>query len=73
MSALMTSNQTFGLNATTMQGVVYNGVPFETNVETVPVPVLQDGQDAIVKISTSALCGSDLHTYHGITGAGQSP
>lgn len=73
MSALMSSNQTIGLNATTMQGVVYNGVPFEMNVETVPVPVLEDGQDAIVKITTSALCGSDLHTYHGITGAGQPP
>ncbi|SCO91263.1 related to formaldehyde dehydrogenase [Fusarium oxysporum] len=56
-----------------MRGVVYNGVPFEMAVQDVPVPQILNATDAIVKITTSALCGSDLHTYHGITGAGTPP
>jgi threonine dehydrogenase-like Zn-dependent dehydrogenase len=33
-------------------------------VETVPDPQLTD-RDAIVKISSTAICGSDLHLYDG--------
>ncbi|KAM5344937.1 hypothetical protein ACJ41O_010799 [Fusarium nematophilum] len=56
-----------------MRGVVYNGVPHEMVVDDVPVPIIQNGTDAIIKITTSALCGSDLHTYHGFAGAGTPP
>ncbi|MFD6568010.1 zinc-dependent alcohol dehydrogenase [Micromonospora profundi] len=31
----------------------------------VPDPKLMNARDAIVKISTTAICGSDLHLYHG--------
>jgi threonine dehydrogenase-like Zn-dependent dehydrogenase len=31
----------------------------------VPDPVIEDGRDAIVKVSSCAICGSDLHLYAG--------
>ena len=65
-------NQTLATNAT-MRGVVYNGVPYEMVVENLPVPTLDHSNDAIVRITTSALCGSDLHIYHGVSGAGTPP
>ena len=34
-------------------------------VETVPDPVLLNPRDAIVKVTSSAICGSDLHLYDG--------
>ena len=33
------------------------------SVEEVPDPVIQEPTDAIVKITSSAICGSDLHLY----------
>lgn len=72
MSLVPGLNFTSGTNAT-MRGVVYNGVPYEMVVDDVPVPIIQNATDAIVKITTSALCGSDLHTYHGFAGAGTPP
>lgn len=34
-------------------------------VEDKPKPSIQDSTDAIVKITKAAICGSDLHFYHG--------
>jgi threonine dehydrogenase-like Zn-dependent dehydrogenase len=34
-------------------------------VETVPHPVILNPRDAIVKVTTTAICGSDLHIYEG--------
>ena len=33
------------------------------SVETVPDPVLQEPNDAIIKVTSTAICGSDLHLY----------
>jgi len=38
---------------------------FDIRVESVPVPKIQDPDDAIVKVTLAALCGSDLHIYRG--------
>jgi threonine dehydrogenase-like Zn-dependent dehydrogenase len=35
----------------------------DVRVETVPDPVIQEPTDAIVRITSSAICGSDLHLY----------
>ena len=35
------------------------------DVENVPDPKILNGRDAIVKISSTAICGSDLHLYDG--------
>ncbi len=51
-----------------MRAVVYKG-PFEVAVETVPDPTLQHPNDVIVKITSSCICGSDLHMYEGRTAA----
>src|SRR4051794_18961271 len=35
----------------------------DVRVDTVPDPAIQDPKDAIVRITTTAICGSDLHLY----------
>ena len=51
-----------------MKEVVYKE-PFKVAVEDVPRPKIQNPNDAIVKITTTAICGSDLHMYEGRTAA----
>ena len=34
--------------------------------ETVPDPTIQDGRDAIIKVTACAICGSDLHLFDGV-------
>ncbi|WP_099158221.1 zinc-dependent alcohol dehydrogenase [Virgibacillus ndiopensis] len=47
-----------------MKAVTYQGK--ETiNVKEVDDPRIQDSQDVIVKITSTAICGSDLHLYQG--------
>lgn len=50
-----------------MKAVVYKE-PYKVAVEEVDDPKIQDPTDAIIKITTSAICGSDLHMYEGRTG-----
>ncbi|EIF33064.1 theronine dehydrogenase-like Zn-dependent dehydrogenase [Burkholderia sp. Ch1-1] len=33
--------------------------------DTVPDPIIEEGRDAIIKVSTCAICGSDLHLFDG--------
>jgi len=51
-----------------MKAVVYKG-PFSVAVENVPDPSIQHPNDVIVKITSSCICGSDLHMYEGRTAA----
>jgi threonine dehydrogenase-like Zn-dependent dehydrogenase len=37
----------------------------DVRVETVPDPILQDAQDIILRVTATAICGSDLHIYRG--------
>src|SRR5581483_8533031 len=37
----------------------------DVRVETVPEPKLINPRDAIVRVTSSAICGSDLHLYGG--------
>src|SRR4051794_31672356 len=37
----------------------------DVRVQEVPDPTILSARDAIVKISTTAICGSDLHLYDG--------
>jgi len=48
-----------------MKAVVYNK-PGDVSVESVPDPEITDGRDVIVRVTKSAVCGSDLHFYRGI-------
>lgn len=51
-----------------MKAVVYKG-PYEVAVENVEDPRIQDPSDVIVRITSTAICGSDLHMYEGRTDA----
>ncbi|KAK2018409.1 alcohol dehydrogenase GroES-like domain-containing protein [Colletotrichum eremochloae] len=57
-----------------MRAVFWEGKPFEVTVKDhVPLPRIKKPEDAIVRITTSAICGTDLHTYHGILGSKEVP
>ena len=47
-----------------MKAVVWHA-PGNIRVDTVPDPVVQDPFDAVVRITTSAICGTDLHFVRG--------
>ena len=47
-----------------MKALCWNGKT-DVSVETVPDPKLLNGRDAIVRITRTAICGSDLHLYDG--------
>jgi glutathione-independent formaldehyde dehydrogenase len=51
-----------------MKAVVYKG-PFEVAVEEVEKPRVQHPNDVIVRVTSTAICGSDLHMYEGRTAA----
>ncbi|GLI72169.1 hypothetical protein PoHVEF18_000339 [Penicillium ochrochloron] len=55
-------------SATTMQALNYLG-PYQVRVEEVEKPKLEHPDDIIVKVTTAAICGSDLHMYEGRTAA----
>ncbi|KAJ0132914.1 Uncharacterized protein HZ326_24003 [Fusarium oxysporum f. sp. albedinis] len=42
------------------------------HIQNFQTPAISNDTDAIVSITTSALCGSDLHRYHGYVG-GEPP
>ena len=37
----------------------------DLRIEEVPDPIILNPRDAIVKITSTAICGSDLHIYNG--------
>ena len=45
-----------------MRAVVWHGTE-DVRVEQVPDPVIREPTDAIVRITSTAICGSDLHLY----------
>ena len=47
-----------------MKAVCWNGIN-NVGVETVPDPKLINPRDAIIRVSSTAICGSDLHLYNG--------
>ena len=51
-----------------MKAVVYKE-PFKVAVENVPDARIEQPTDVLVRITSSAICGSDLHMYEGRTGA----
>lgn len=45
---------------TVMKAVVWKG-PFEVDIQSVPKPKVINPNDIVVKVTTTAICGSDLH------------
>jgi threonine dehydrogenase-like Zn-dependent dehydrogenase len=56
-----------------MRAVAQLGQAYNVSVIDVPVPTILDPTDAIVRINASAICGSDLHTYHVASGSPDAP
>ena len=48
-----------------MKALVYHG-PKNVSVDTIPDPILQGNRDAIIRVTATAICGSDLHIYNGL-------
>jgi len=51
-----------------MQAVVYQG-PHDVAIEAVDEPQIEHENDVVIDITTSCICGSDLHMYEGRTSA----
>ena len=51
-----------------MKALVYQG-PYSVGYQDVPEPRIESPLDAIVRITTTNICGSDLHMYEGRTSA----
>jgi threonine dehydrogenase-like Zn-dependent dehydrogenase len=47
-----------------MKALTYHGAR-DVRVETMPDPVLLDADDLILRVTATAICGSDLHIYRG--------
>ncbi len=47
-----------------MKAICWHGLG-DVRYETVPDPIIADPTDAIVRITSTAICGSDLHLYDG--------
>jgi threonine dehydrogenase-like Zn-dependent dehydrogenase len=47
-----------------VRGVVYEDVR-KVRVDDLPEPAIEEPTDALVRVTTAAICGSDLHFYHG--------
>ncbi|MFC4556875.1 zinc-dependent alcohol dehydrogenase [Virgibacillus kekensis] len=47
-----------------MKAVTYQG-KYSVSVEKVDYPQIQDPEDVIIKVTSTAICGSDLHLYQG--------
>jgi threonine dehydrogenase-like Zn-dependent dehydrogenase len=48
-----------------MRAMVYRG-PYKVRVEEKDIPKIEHPNDAIVRVTRAAICGSDLHLYHGL-------
>lgn len=51
-----------------MRAVVYDG-PFKVSIGKVEKPKILHANDVIVRVTTTCICGSDLHMYEGRTAA----
>jgi threonine dehydrogenase-like Zn-dependent dehydrogenase len=56
-----------------MRAVAQFGQALNVSVVDVPVPTILNATDVIVKINMSAICGSDMHTYHAESGSPEQP
>ena len=48
-----------------MKALVWHGKE-DVRCDNVPEPKIEHPRDAIVRITSTCICGSDLHLYHGL-------
>ena len=56
-----------------MEAITWEGKPFHMSLRDTPVPQIKDTSDALIKVTTAAICGTDLHTYRGLAGSKNPP
>ena len=54
-----------------MRALVWHGTT-DIRCDSVPDPTIEDNRDAIIKVTSCAICGSDLHLYNGFMPGMQS-
>src|SRR3954451_15592985 len=59
---LRTAAKTTREEGVRMRALTWQGTG-KVSVETVPDPVIQEPTDAVVRMTSTAICGSDLHLY----------
>lgn len=47
-----------------MKALVFHK-PKDVRVDTVPDPIIEQSRDVVLKVTSTAICGSDLHIYNG--------
>ena len=47
-----------------MKAITFQGIK-SVSLSEVPVPIIESTTDAIIKVERAAICGSDMHVYHG--------
>ncbi|RYZ95312.1 MAG: glutathione-dependent formaldehyde dehydrogenase, partial [Moraxellaceae bacterium] len=47
-----------------MRALTYHG-SHDVRVENVPAPTILHNEDIILRVTATAICGSDLHLYRG--------
>ena len=53
-----------------MEAVILNG-PREIRIGAIDEPVIQSPTDVLLKLTSTAICGTDLHIYEGRLGGGE--
>lgn len=48
-----------------MKALCWHGTG-DVRIDSVPDPQIRESRDAIVKVTATAICGSDLHLYGGL-------
>ncbi len=48
-----------------MRALVYEG-PYRVRVREKPAPVIEHPDDIVLRVTRAAICGSDLHLFHGL-------
>lgn len=56
-----------------MKAVVWEGKVGKVTVQDIDKPKIEHPTDAIVRLTASGICGTDLHIYHGIFGSTEVP
>lgn len=54
-----------------MKALTWHGT-HDVRVDNVADPKIEDSRDAIIKVTATAICGSDLHLYNGLMGGMQA-
>jgi threonine dehydrogenase-like Zn-dependent dehydrogenase len=51
----------------------WTGRPFHVSLQHISKPTLLTSEDALIRLTSAAICGTDLHVYRGIAGSREPP